>query len=65
MLRGFVPVLGALGVLLAPIEMEGHARSALAIAVAMILAWVVEFLHPGLVGFIGSFLFVATGEVEF
>jgi hypothetical protein len=65
MLRGAVPVLAAIGVLLAPIEMEGHARSALAIATAMIAAWLVEFLHPGMVGFIGSFLFVATGDVEF
>lgn len=65
MLRAAVPAVGALGVLLAPVEMEGHARSALAIAVAMILAWLVEFLHPGMVGFIGSFLFVATGDVEF
>jgi hypothetical protein len=65
MLRAAAPIAGAVGVLLAPIEMEGHARSALAIAVAMIVAWLVEFLHPGLVGFIGSFLFVATGDVEF
>ena len=65
MLRAAVPVLAAVGVLLAPMEMEGHARSALAIAVAMIAAWLVEFLHPGIVGFIGSFLFVATGDVEF
>jgi hypothetical protein len=65
MLRAAAPILGAVGVLLAPIEMEAHARSALAIAVAMIVAWLVEFLHPGMVGFIGSFLFVATGDVEF
>ena len=65
MLRAAVPAAGAVAVLLAPVEMEGHARSALAIAVAMLLAWLVEFLHPGMVGFIGSFLFVATGDVEF
>lgn len=65
MWRAAVPAVGALVVLLAPVEMEGHARTALAIAVAMILAWLVEFLHPGMVGFIGSFLFVATGGVEF
>ena len=65
MLRATAPLLGAVAVLLAPVDMEAQARSALAIAVAMILAWLAEFLHPGLVGFVGSFLFVATGDVEF
>lgn len=64
-LRALVPVAGALAVLMAPIEMAGHARSALAIAVAMVLSWIVEVLHPAIVGFIGAFLFRATGDVDF
>ena len=63
--RALVPVVGAAAVLLAPIEMDGHARSALAIAVAMVLCWVADVLHPAIVGFIGCFLFRATGDVEF
>lgn len=63
--RALVPVVGAAAVLLAPIEMDGHARSALAIAVAMVLCWVADVLHPAIVGFVGCFLFRATGDVEF
>lgn len=54
-----------MGVWLAPVEMDTHARGAMAIAVGMALCWMLDVFHPALVGFIGCFLFVATGEVEF
>ena len=65
LVRAGVPIVGAAVVALAPIEMDGHARSALAIAVAMVLCWMSEVLHPAIVGFVGCFLFRATGDVEF
>jgi hypothetical protein len=63
--RALVPVAGAVIVLLMPLHMEGHARSALAIATAMILCWLVEVLHPAIAGFIGCFLFRAAADVDF
>lgn len=63
--RAGVPIVGAAVVAMAPIEMDGHARSALAIAVAMVLCWITDVLHPAIVGFVGCFLFRATGDVEF
>jgi hypothetical protein len=65
LLKVLAPLAGAAAVLLAPVAIAGHARSTLAIAVAMILAWMVESLHPAIVGFVGAFLFRATGDVEF
>jgi len=64
-LRPIAPLAAAAAVLLTPVDVDHHARIALAITVAMIVAWMVECLHPALVGFIGSFLFVAAGGVEF
>ncbi len=64
-IRGAVPVAGALAIMLAPIAGEGHARASLAIAVAMVLFWITDVLHPAIVGFIGCFLFTAVGGVEF
>jgi len=60
-----VPVAGTAVVALVPIDLDVHARSALAIAVAMVLCWMSEVLHPAIVGFVGCFLFRATGDVEF
>jgi hypothetical protein len=39
--------------------------TALAIAIGMIACWMFGVLHPALIGFIGCFLFVAIGGVEF
>src|SRR5262245_17049083 len=63
--RALIPLGGAAIVLLVPMEIESHGRRALAIAVAMVLAWVVECVHPALVGFIGAFAFRAAAGVEF
>ncbi len=63
--RALVPVVGAAAVVFAPIEMDGHTRSAMAISVAMVLCWVTEVLHSAIVAFVGCFLFRATGDVEF
>lgn len=63
--RSLVPIVGAAVVALAPVDMDGHARSAVAIAVAMVLCWMANVLHPAIVGFIGCFLFRATGDVDF
>ena len=57
--RALVPAAGVMAALLAPIQMDAHARSALAIAVAMVLCWLVDILHPAIVGFTGAFLFRA------
>ena len=60
-----VPVVGALLVMLAPAAIEADARYALAITVWMVLCWIVDGLHPALVGFLGCFLFRAIGVTEF
>jgi hypothetical protein len=39
--------------------------TALGIAIGMMACWMIGLLHPALVGFIGCFLFVAIGGVEF
>ena len=59
------PLVGAVAVMAAPVEATGHARPLLAVAVAMVLAWLFETLHPAIVGFIGVFLFCATAGLEF
>ena len=63
--RAGVPIVGAAVAAMAPFDMDHHARSALAIAVAMVLCWMTGVLHPAVVGFVGCFLFRATGDVEF
>ena len=63
--RAGVPIVGAAVVAMAPIEMDHHVRSAMAIAVAMVLCWMTGVLHPAIVGFVGCFLFRATGDVGF
>ena len=42
-----------------------HSGRAIAVATAMVLAWLFESLHPAIVGFIGAFLFRATEAAEF
>lgn len=42
-----------------------HVGRAIAVATAMVLAWLLESIHPALVGFFGAFLFRATEAAEF
>lgn len=65
LIRRLLPVVGALAVMAAPVEATGHAKPALAVSVAMVLAWLFESLHPSIVGFIGAFLFCAAAGLEF
>jgi hypothetical protein len=61
--RAIVPLLGGF-IALELFGIEHHGR-AIAVAVAMALAWLLESLHPAIVGFIGAFLFRATEAAEF
>lgn len=61
--RAIVPLLGGF-IALQLFGIEHHGR-AIAVAVSMALAWLLESLHPAIVGFIGAFLFRATEAAEF
>ncbi|MGH9384746.1 MAG: hypothetical protein ACRD2N_10715 [Vicinamibacterales bacterium] len=65
LVRLSVPAAGVLLVMLVPAAIEAHARYALAITVGMVLCWIVDALHPAIVGVVGCFLFRATGVAEF
>jgi hypothetical protein len=58
-------LLGPVAVFALPLDLEPAARRALAIAVWMVLAWLVDVLHPAIVGFAGCFLFVVSRAAEF
>jgi hypothetical protein len=60
-----LPILAAAAVFALPLEIEPAGRRALAIATWMVLSWILEPLHPAVVGFAGCFLFVVSQCAEF
>lgn len=60
-----VPVVAALLVLAGPLPVDAAAHRALAIATWMVLSWILEPIHPAIVGFAGCFFFVAAQCAEF
>jgi hypothetical protein len=59
------PVIAGAAVFVLPLPLEPAGRRALAIAVWMIGSWILEPIHPAVVGFAGCFFFVAAGCAEF